>query len=384
MKTMKLSKVFEKKYSIYLTMIVFILICCFIFFAEIVTYINKTEVNNNKIEEEAINYHGKYLAFEFDNLDSAIKVFSVFTVFLLIIIVICFLFTFFYSKYTAKKLNESLSYLKLMTEKIHREEYDFFEYNENILEFAEVRDSFFIMAKKINEEIEKTRRSEEIRKKLILDISHDLKNPLMSIEGYAELMLENTKFDNQETYLKIISENSKRANNLVMNLFELAKLESAEYTMELKIVDFAEIVKNVLIERLNELECNGITTDFFIQDEEILIMGSEKDLRRAITNILDNVMKYHKEKSVFKVVCKQQKNVATLMFSNASAIKLENTKKLMEPFVRLQGSDELNAQGAGLGLSIVQKIIKAHNGTINCCSDESGEFKIAIELPIFT
>ncbi|WML32560.1 HAMP domain-containing sensor histidine kinase [Clostridium sp. OS1-26] len=375
MKTVKLSKVFAKKYSIYLTIIVSLLICCFMFFAEITTNIN---IDNKKDGEKVIKYNWNSIVFEFNNLDSL----ALFIVLLIILIGLSCLFTFIYSKYTARKLNESLSYLKMMTEKIRREEYDFSEYQENISEFAEVKESFFIMAKKINEEIEKTRRSEEIRKKLILDISHDLKNPLMSIDGYIELMLENTKADNQEKYLKIISENSKRANNLVMNLFELAKLESAEYAMEFKIVDFAEIVKNVLIERLNELECNGIATDFFIPDEEILIMGSEKELRRAISNILDNVIKYHKEKSVFKVACKRQKNVVCLMFSNASAVKLENIKKLMEPFVRLQGSDELNAEGAGLGLSIVQKIIEAHNGKINCWSDEEREFKISIELPL--
>lgn len=375
MKTVKLSKVFAKKYSIYLTIIVSLLICCFMFFAEITTNIN---IDNKKDGAKVIKYNWNSIVLEFNNLDSL----ALFIVLLIILIGLSCLFTFIYSKYTARKLNESLSYLKMMTEKIRREEYDFSEYQENISEFAEVKESFFIMAKKINEEIEKTRRSEEIRKKLILDISHDLKNPLMSIDGYIELMLENTKADNQEKYLKIISENSKRANNLVMNLFELAKLESAEYAMEFKIVDFAEIVKNALIERLNELECNGIATDFFMPDEEILIMGSEKELRRAISNILDNVIKYHKEKSVFKVACKRQKNVVCLMFSNASAVKLENIKKLMEPFVRLQGSDELNAEGAGLGLSIVQKIIEAHNGKINCWSDEEGEFKISIELPL--
>lgn len=381
MKIIKLSKVFQKKYSIYLAMIVFILICCFMFFAEIISYMDKGDIDNKKIGEQAINYHGRFLALEFENWDSAMRAFALFGMFFLTLICLCGLITFIYSKYTARKLNESLSYLKIMTEKIRKEEYDFPEYEENILEFAEVKESFFIMAKKINEEIEKTRRSEEVRKKLILDISHDLKNPLMSIDGYIELMLENIKADNKEKYLKIISENSKRANKLVMDLFELAKLESPEYAMELKIVDFAEILKNVLIERLNELECNEIATDFFIQDEEILIMGSETELRRVISNILDNVIKYHKEKSKFRVECKRHKNTVQITFSNDSALELKDTKKLIEPFLRLQGSEELNAQGAGLGLSIVQKIIEGHNGVI-CCSGEEGEFKVSIELPL--
>ncbi len=374
MRKVKLSKVFVKKYSMYLTMIVSMLICCFIFIAKIIP---DTNIDNKSNGSKAIKYHVNNLVFEFDNLNSLV----LFTVFLLILIVLCCLFTFIYSKYTAKNLNQSLSYLKMMTEKIRKEEYDFFEYEENISEFAEVKDSFFIMAKKINKEIEKTRRSEEIRKKLLLDISHDLKNPLMSIDGYIELMLESTKPDNQEKYLKIISENSKRANQLVMNLFELAKLESVEYIMELKMIDLTEIVENILIERLNELECNEIKADFLIQDEEIFIMGNEIELRRALSNILDNVMKYHKKKSLFKVACKQHENTAYLIFSNNSELKLEKTEKLIEPFVRLKDSEKLNVQGAGLGLSIVHKIIEAHKGTINCCSGEENDFRISIKIP---
>lgn len=381
MKTVKLSKVFTKKYSMYLAMMMFVLIFWFMFFAHVITAVGENYVGNEKDGKEAIEYHGRYLVLEFENADRAIKTLVLFSAFFLILIVICCVCTFLYSKSTARTMNTSLSYLKMMTEKIRNEEYGFLEYQEKISEFAEVEEAFCIMAEKINKEIEHTRRSEEARKKLMLDISHDLKNPLMSIDGYVELILENTKEDNQGKYLKIISENSKRANQLVMDLFEFAKMESAEYVMELKRVDLAEMVKTVMIERLDELKCNGIETDFFIHDEEILIMGNETELRRALSNILNNVMKYHKEKSVFKVVCEQYKNRAYLMFSNASALKLEETEKLMDPFVRLDGSGELNAQGVGLGLSIVRKIIEAHKGTVNCCSDQDGDFKISIELP---
>lgn len=375
-----LSEIFKKKYSVYLTMIVFLLISWFICTINIIRYIEKLYENKG----EAVYYHGKYIYIELENSDSAIRVAIVMCVLFIFLMSLLWAFTFIYSKYTAKQLEKSLSYLKMMTEKIRKEEYDFADYEEHISEFAEVKESFFIMSDKINEEIKRTRKSEEIRKKLILDVSHDLKNPLMSIDGYIELMIAEPKHENQEKYLKIISENSKRANGLVMNLFELSKLESAEYLMEFEKMDFAELIKSVLIDNLNELELSGLATDFIIPDEEIIIKGNMKELTRAFHNILDNVMKYHAKGSVFRVVCEKKKDFVGILLSNVSAVKLENVKKLTDPFSRLQGSAELNPLGAGLGLSIVQKIIEAHDGKICCYSQEEGEFKIIIELPFIS
>ncbi len=83
---------------------------------------------------------------------------------------------------------------------------------------------------------------------------------------------------------------------------------------------------------------------------------------------------------MLSVYCKKDDNKVKLIFSNTSALKIDNTEQLIETFFRLENSDKFNPQGTGIGLSIVRKIIEAHNGTINCYSDRENIFKISIEL----
>ncbi len=384
MKRLNLSKVLARKYSIYLVTMMFMLVGCFMIFLQLIKFIGQKYTTGDVDRGNSIKYHGKFLVLEFENADQAIMILLIISVFIMIFIALWGILTYLYSGFTARTLNTSLSYLKMMIEKIRKEEYDFSEHQEKITEFAEIEEAFCTMAKKLNTEIENTRRSDEVRKRLMLDISHDLKNPLMGIDGYVELLQEMIKDEEQKKYLKIISENSKRANQHVMELFELAKLESAEYVIELKQIDLTEIIKKVLIERLDELECNGITSDFSIQDKEMLILGNEIQIRKALSNIIDNVMKYHKKNTILNVFCKKDDNKVKLIFSNTSALKLDNTELLIEPFFRLENSDKFNPQGTGIGLSIVRKIIEAHNGTINCYSDPENIFKISIELPSYS
>ncbi|SKB65321.1 Signal transduction histidine kinase [Acetoanaerobium noterae] len=380
MKMVALSDVFKKKYTIYLSITISLLVMWFVGFTKIIRYIEKY-YEGKGLEDKDVYFHASHILIVFENQNSATSVGIAVALSFIVLIGLLWLFTFIYSKYTSKKLEESLSYLKILTQKIRNEDYNFYDYQEDITEFAQVKEAFSIMANKINEEINKTQASEKIRKNLILDISHDLKNPLMSIDGYIDMMLSETKDYNQKRYLEIIKENSSRANNLVMNLFELAKLESAEYSLERSKVDFSELLKNVLIENLRELELKGLTTELEIPDEEILILGNEMELRRAFYNILDNVMKYHQEGAVFKVSCKRKDAFVDILFSNRSKIELKNLHMLTEPFTRLKGSENLSSQGAGLGLSIVRKIIEAHSGSIYCLSHEEGEFIISIRLP---
>jgi len=100
------------------------------------------------------------------------------------------------------------------------------------------------MAEKIEHEISLRKQSEENRKRLMLDISHDLKNPLASILGYAELCRSKPEMakEDRDACLNIICTNSVRANDLITDLFELSKMESSEFILNKTKVDVCEYV----------------------------------------------------------------------------------------------------------------------------------------------
>ena len=127
-------------------------------------------------------------------------------------------------------------------------------------EFAELQDTFNDMAARIEHEISLRKKSEEDRKRLILDISHDLKNPMSSIQGYAELLMSGPDMSEQERneYLEIIHNNSKRANKLLTELFELSQMESPDFSLKPVRADICEYLRQICGELVPQLEHAGL------------------------------------------------------------------------------------------------------------------------------
>ena len=160
---------------------------------------------------------------------------SVIAFVVLIYLLILALFTFIYSRITAASITIPLKKLCDGTRLLREGDYSVRVDLRLKNEFAELQNTFNDMAARIEHEISLRKRSEEDRRRLILDISHDLKNPMSSIQGYAELLIKNAGIPEQERdeYLEIILNNSKRANRLLTELFELSQLDSPEFSLKL-------------------------------------------------------------------------------------------------------------------------------------------------------
>lgn len=251
-------------------------------------------------------------------------------------------------------------------------------------EFGELELSFNHMAEQIQTQTLLKEKSENNRKNLILDISHDLKNPLTSIMGYAELnMREQEKGNiNYLEYPKIIYENSIRANELIMDLFELSKLESPEFQLDFVTEDFSEYIREEMIRMLPEIEAVGLVPEFIISEEEIILSFDKKRMRRVLSNLLYNVIAYHEKGSKFKVKLQKIDNIAKLSLVNYSVVNYNEAEKLLNPFIKDEESSNLSPSSSGLGLSIVKKIIFAHFGTVNLNIENNNRFEIIICLPI--
>jgi signal transduction histidine kinase len=138
------------------------------------------------------------------------------------------LFTFIYSRITAARITVPLKKLcdgtRLLREGDYSARVDLRLKNE----FAELQNTFNEMAARIEYEIALRQKSEEDRRRLILDISHDLKNPLSSIQGYAEMLCQKS----ESPELTVIHQNSQRANRLLNELFELSKMDSPDFALK--------------------------------------------------------------------------------------------------------------------------------------------------------
>jgi len=174
----------------------------------------------------------------------------------LIYLLILALFAFIYSRITAASITIPLQKLCDGTRLLREGDYSVRVDLRLKNEFAELQNTFNDMAARIEHEISLSKKSEEDRRRLILHISHKLKNPMSSIQGYAELLIKKKGMTEQECdeYLKIILNNSKRANRLLTELFELSQLDSPEFSLKLLETDICEHIRQIWGELVPQLE----------------------------------------------------------------------------------------------------------------------------------
>lgn len=319
---------------------------------------------------------------EFDQGNRILK--GLFTAFITIILCL-FTVVIIYSKLTSKKLLRPINTLLEGVESLSSGNYNTRLSFESKNELNKLRDAFNNMAQKIQDEIILREKSEANRKKLIMDISHDLKTPLTNILGYTETLIYNEDLDNvlNEKYLTIIQSNSIRANNLINNLFDFSKLEIDTKETILEKIDICEYTRHIIISYIAELEANNMSYDFEIPDKELICLINVQLFERAISNLIINSIKHSGKSTRVSISIKSNNNFAQLNIQDdGRGISTEFADTLFEPFFRADESRNSKTGGTGLGLAISKAIIEKFNGTI--ILDQTVELgcKFIIELPL--
>lgn len=294
------------------------------------------------------------------------------------------LFAVIYSRITAVRITGPLQKLRESTKRLREKDYSArVDLNLNN-EFADLQETFNEMAEKIEIETSLRQKSEEERKRLVLDVSHDLKNPLTSTAGYAELCLTKTNLSDDELrgYLEIIRNNSLRASELLTDLFELSKLESAEFHLSLEKTDVSEYLRQVCGEMLPNIEQSGFSYEFDIPEESVFSMIDVKEIDRVFHNLMDNAIRYNPKGTSITISMSVEGDRIIIYFKdNGAGIPKEFSKDIFKPFVRVDASRNSKTGGTGLGLSIAFKIIEAHNGELVLDTDVDAGACFKIVLP---
>jgi len=291
----------------------------------------------------------------------------VITLVVLIYLLILAFFAYIYSRITAASITVPLQKLRdgtmLLREGDYSARVDLHLKNE----FAELQDTFNDMAARIEHEISLRRKSEEDRRRLILDISHDLKNPMSSIQGYAELLMKKSGMTEQERYeyFEIIYNNSKRANRLLTELFELSRIDSPEFSLKTAKIDICEYIRQICAELVPLLEREGFQYEFDICEENVFVMLDTDRFGRIMQNLAANALRYNPPGTLVAISLTVRNNQAVIEFSdNGIGIPDHIGNNIFKPFVRADDSRSSKTGGSGLGLSIAKKIAEAHGGDL--------------------
>ena len=214
-------------------------------------------------------------------------------------------------------------------------------------------------------EIETLREKEDYRKEFIGNISHELKTPLFTIQGYVLTLLEGAIGDKnvREKYLKRTAKGVERLIYVVKDLDLITQFESGIKTIDRSYFDIKQLVENVF--DLLEMQAikNKISIGFAREyHQSFLVFADEERIQQVLTNLIVNSLKYGVKKGKTEVSLEElsEEKILIKISDNGEGVAEEHLPRLFERFYRVDKSGNRKAGGSGLGLAIVKHIIEAH------------------------
>ncbi|UGB28920.1 sensor histidine kinase [Metabacillus sp. B2-18] len=243
--------------------------------------------------------------------------------------------------------------------------------------------------KELNEDLkrlmEEKEQLEESKKRMLADLSHDLKTPMTTIQGYSKALYEEFVEDEEQKqrYLKYIHDKSVRVTTLIDELFMFSKLETPDSQLNKEKKDLCEFFREVIVEYYQLFSEKKMELNIDIPITKLIYEFDSKLLYRAISNLLENAAKYNPEQTTVFISLTKRANCITLEIGDdGTGIKDDLTNTLFDPFVRGDKSRK-NDGGSGLGLAITKKIIEKHEGKIILDTKPvRGKTNFIIELPV--
>jgi two-component system phosphate regulon sensor histidine kinase PhoR len=238
--------------------------------------------------------------------------------------------------------------------------------------------------KKIQIETLKVR--EEYRKEFLGNVSHELKTPLFTVQGYISTLLDGALHDDKvlEKYLKQANKGVERLTYIIKDLDMITKLETGDLSLDLENFNIVEVIHNVF--ELLEMKAakKKITLTYDLEYLNPIMVFADKDrIQQVLTNLVENSIKYGHPKGTTEVSIENliKNKVIVRITDNGEGISTENIPRLFERFYRVDQSGSRKKSGSGLGLSIVKHIIEAHNEKIYVESElgVGSEFSFTLE-----
>lgn len=229
-----------------------------------------------------------------------------------------------------------------------------------------------------------TMKSEAARKSLLSNISHDIRTPLTSIIGYLDAVQDDiaaSKEEKQE-YIEIISKKAMALKELIDDIFHLAKLDADEITLQPETIDFAEFVREAVIDFLPELKKADMELKVSIPEDKCLVEADRLSLLRITNNIINNALQHGKQGKVLGVELSEHSAEYHLsVWDKGAGISEDELTKVFERMYRTERSRSPLHGGSGLGLAIAKALVEKNEGRIWVESEPGIKTAFTISIP---
>jgi signal transduction histidine kinase len=246
-------------------------------------------------------------------------------------------------------------------------------------------DEFSQLGEAINAMTEKLEQVESSRQEFVSNVSHELKTPLSSIKVLSEsiLLQDNMPTEVYKEFLQDINNEVDRMTNIVNDLLSLVKLDGqSSAALNIKETDVNKMLREI-VKRLNPLAGNKNITLDFEANKEVSIEADEMKLSLAISNLVENGIKYTPGNGKVRVVIDaDHQNCFITVQDTGIGISEAEQSKIFDRFYRVDKTRDRETGGTGLGLAITHSTIMLHNGSIKVISSEGEGTTFIVRLPI--
>lgn len=243
--------------------------------------------------------------------------------------------------------------------------------------------TFYEMSERMVQQLRQLQHNDSSRREMIANVSHDLRTPLASLQGYLETLAlkgEQLSTEERNEYFHIAYQHSERLGKLISELFELATLENDGAHLHLESFSMSELAQDVSQKFKLLAEKNGVRLKVMIPEQAGFVSADIGLMQRALENLIENAIKYTPEGGEVAVVLEVSDQVVKVVVCDTGlGISDEAMPHIFERFYRVD--KHRNSDGTGLGLAIVKRITQLHGCSIDVQSQLNRGTSFSFSLP---
>jgi two-component system, OmpR family, phosphate regulon sensor histidine kinase PhoR len=237
-------------------------------------------------------------------------------------------------------------------------------------------------------DISELKKVDQLRRDFVANISHELRTPLSILRGYIETLLDSPETSRAELsrILKVMERHSKRLDLLVDDLLTLAQLESGNPNLQLGDIAVSSFFRELIRDWEKKLAIKQLNVVVDLPSDLPAIRADRARLQEALYNLLDNAVKYSRERGEIRLIARQRDQEIVLSVSDDGVgIAEDELPRIFERFYRVdKARSHDSVRGTGLGLAIVKHIAQLHGGRVEAESELENGTTIRVVLPIVT
>ncbi len=242
------------------------------------------------------------------------------------------------------------------------------------------------MSQRIVDQIRQLHHADASRREMIANVSHDLRTPLTSLQGYLEtLLIKEGELSEEERrhYLGLAAKHGRRLSQLTAELFELAMLESREADLHFEPFSLAELVQDVAQKFELEAEKRELRLETEIPEGAPFVSADIALIERVLENLIENAIKYTPEGGRIRLsLILGRGRIAARVSDTGVGIPEADIPHIFDRFYRVEKSRGEGPEGTGLGLAIAQRILQLHGSPIQVESEPGAGTSFTFELPV--